>query len=82
MAARRGVRERTLHVPDRIALRALLSRLGGEQDHLARLSLEAVHYRGWGSLYAALSKGGLDEGAPRDLLAHRSSASDGAEPPV
>ena len=31
----------------------------------AHLSLEAVHRRGWGSLYAALSKGGVDEGALR-----------------
>lgn len=33
------------------------------------LSLAPVHRRGWGSLYAALSKGSLDEGALRDLLA-------------
>jgi len=48
----------------------------------AHLSLEAVHRRGWGSLYAALSKGEADEGALRDLLARRSCASGGSEPPV
>ena len=32
------------------------------------LSLAAVHRRGWGSLYAALSKGRIDEGRLRDLL--------------
>jgi hypothetical protein len=34
----------------------------------AHLSLEAVHHRGWGSLYAALAEGRVDEGALRDLL--------------
>lgn len=34
------------------------------------LSLAGVHRRGWGSLYAALSKGGIDEEAVRDLLSH------------
>lgn len=34
------------------------------------LSLASVHRRGWGSLYAALSKGGIDEEAVRDLLSH------------
>jgi hypothetical protein len=32
------------------------------------LSLAAVHRRGWGSLYAALSKGRIDEGRLRGLL--------------
>ena len=32
------------------------------------LSLAPVHRRGWGSLYAALSKGRVDEGALRYLL--------------
>jgi hypothetical protein len=32
------------------------------------LSLAAVHRRGWGSLYAALSKGHTDEGGLLDLL--------------
>lgn len=33
------------------------------------LSLTSVHRRGWGSLYAALSKGSIDEDVTRDLLA-------------
>ena len=33
------------------------------------LSLAAVHRRGWGSLYAALSKGSVDAEASQDLLA-------------
>jgi hypothetical protein len=38
----------------------------------AHLSLAPVHRRGWGSLYAALRKGQVDEEALRDLLAeHR-----------
>ena len=35
----------------------------------AHLSLEPVHRRGWGSLYAALNRGRIDEGAVRGLLA-------------
>jgi DDE family transposase len=34
----------------------------------AHLSLEAVHRRGWGSLYAALDKGRINSTAFRDLL--------------
>jgi hypothetical protein len=34
----------------------------------AHLSLEAVHRRGWGSLYAALTEGRVDDAALRDLL--------------
>ena len=34
----------------------------------AHVSLAPVHRRGWGSLYAALSKGAIDEEALRDLL--------------
>ncbi len=48
----------------------------------AHLSLEAVHRRGWGSLYAALSRGEVDEGALRGLLARRSCASAGSAPYV
>ncbi len=48
----------------------------------AHLSLQVVHRRGWGSLYAALNKGGMDEGPLRDLLARRSCASGGSAPPV
>jgi hypothetical protein len=36
---------------------------------LAHLSLEAVHQRGWGSTYAALTHGRVDVEALRDLLA-------------
>lgn len=32
------------------------------------LSLAAVHRRGWGSIYAALAKGGIDEEALHGLL--------------
>jgi DDE superfamily endonuclease len=35
----------------------------------AHLSLEASHRRGWGSLYAALDRGRIDEEALRKLLA-------------
>ena len=34
------------------------------------LSLEASHRRGWGSLYAALSRGRIDEEAMRKLVVH------------
>ncbi len=45
----------------------------------AHLSLEAVHRRGWGSLYAALARGALDAEGLRDLLAHHPLA---AGPPI
>src|SRR5918995_1374896 len=67
----------------RRALRALRRRPGGEQPPSpAYLSLEAVHRRGWGSLYAALSKGEVDEGALRGLLARRTHVSGGSAPYV
>ena len=37
----------------------------------AHLSLESPHRRGWGSLYAALSRGRIDEDAIRKLLARQ-----------
>jgi hypothetical protein len=43
------------------------------------LSLEAVHRRGWGSLYAALAHGAVDANAVRSLLARRPLA---AEPRI
>jgi hypothetical protein len=50
----------------------------------AHLSLQAAHRRGWGSLYAALARGRIDETALRKLLARHPLA--GAvvvgEPPV
>lgn len=46
------------------------------------LSLEASHRRGWGSLYAALSRGRIDEDAVRELVAHRPLAEEDRTPPV
>jgi hypothetical protein len=46
------------------------------------LSLQASHRRGWGSLYAALSRGRIDEGAVRELVAHRPLAEEDRTPPV
>jgi hypothetical protein len=47
------------------------------------LSLAAVHRRGWGSLYAALSKGRIDEESLRGLLS-RHTLGDGSpdDPPI
>jgi hypothetical protein len=46
---------------------------------LPHLSLEPVHQRGWGSIYAALARGEVDAERLRDLLAHVLPA---ADPPV
>jgi hypothetical protein len=46
----------------------------------AHLSLEASHRRGWGSLYAALDRGRIDDEALRKLLARHPLA--GGDPPV
>ena len=54
---------------------------GGVVSSPAHLSLEASHRRGWGSLYAALSRGSIDEEAIRGLVAHRPLAED-RTPPV
>lgn len=43
------------------------------------LSLAPAHRRGWGSLYAALSKGGIDVEAVRDLLGRHPLAEGGSE---
>ncbi len=43
----------------------------------AHLSLEAPHRRGWGSLYAALAHGRIDEEALRNLLARHPLAGSG-----
>src|SRR5215216_4838475 len=40
------------------------------------LSLATAHRRGWGSLYAALSRGRIEEGSLRELLARHASAGD------
>src|SRR6058998_2765812 len=42
--------------------------VAGLVPSLAHLSLEAVHRRGWGSLYAALARGTLDVPALRELV--------------
>src|SRR3972149_2154516 len=41
----------------------------GLSPSLAYLSLEAVHRRGWGSLYAALAEGEIDVDQARGLVA-------------
>jgi len=47
------------------------------------LSLAAVHRRGWGSLYAALSMGRMDEGALRGLLSrHPLGGGNPGDPPI
>src|SRR5918998_3666151 len=48
----------------------------------AHLSLQPTHRRGWGSLYAALDRGRIDEGALRKLLARHPLASGGADEPL
>lgn len=46
------------------------------------VSLENVHRRGWGSLYAALSKGRIEEEAARNLLACHPVSDDQDRVPV
>ena len=46
------------------------------------LSLQAIYRRGWGSLYAALAKGRIDEKRLRDLLARYRFAEETDLPPV
>jgi hypothetical protein len=48
----------------------------GSVASLPHLSLQAVHRRGWGSLYDALTEGALDE-ATLQMLLRRHAASDG-----
>jgi hypothetical protein len=48
----------------------------------AHLSLQASHRRGWGSLYAALDRGRIDEEALRKLLAHHPLAGASPSTPV
>jgi hypothetical protein len=48
----------------------------------AHLSLQASHRRGWGSLYAALDRGRIDEEALRKLLARHPLAGTEGETPV
>jgi hypothetical protein len=49
---------------------AILSADGGAPSP-AHLSLQASHRRGWGSLYAALDRGRIDDEALRKLLLAR-----------
>jgi DDE superfamily endonuclease len=46
------------------------------------LSLASAHRRGWGSLYAALSRGRIEEGLLRELLARHASTGDASYAPV
>lgn len=46
------------------------------------LSLAPAHRRGWGSLYAALRRGRVNEGSLRDLLARLPSVGKGNQPSV
>ena len=48
----------------------------------AHLSLQPLHRRGWGSLYAALDRGRIDAEALRRLLAHHplAAAASGTRP--
>ena len=46
------------------------------------LSLATAHRRGWGSLYAALSRGRIEEGPLRELLARCASAGYAGRAPV
>jgi DDE superfamily endonuclease len=48
----------------------------------AHLSLQASHRRGWGSLYAALDRGRIDDEALRKLLARHPLAGTQGEAPV
>src|SRR5215211_2766919 len=54
----------------------------GAAPSLAHLSLQPSHRRGWGSLYAALDRGRIDDEALRKLLAHHPIASTEGETPV
>jgi DDE superfamily endonuclease len=46
------------------------------------LSLSPVHRRSWGSLYAALSRGRIEEGPLRELLARHASTGDASRAPI
>src|SRR5215207_2496177 len=54
----------------------------GAAPSAAHLSLQPSHRRGWGSLYAALDRGRIDDEALRKLLAHHPIASTEGETPV
>jgi DDE superfamily endonuclease len=63
---------------------AILAADGGAAPSPAHLSLQAPHRRGWGSLYAALDRGRIDDEDLRKLLARHPLALGGAadETPV
>jgi len=46
------------------------------------LSLATAHRRGWGSLYAALNRGRIEERPLRELLARHASTGDASHAPV
>jgi len=54
----------------------------GSAPSPAHLSLQASHRRGWGSLYAALDRGRIDDGALRKLLARHPLAGTEGQTPV
>src|SRR4051812_33326541 len=60
---------------------AILAADGGAPSP-AHLSLQASHRRGWGSLYAALDRGRIDDEALRKLLARHPLAGAEEEAPV
>src|SRR3954449_2243233 len=60
---------------------AILAADGGALSP-AHLSLQASHRRGWGSLYAALDRGRIDDEAVRKLLARHPLAGAEGEAPV
>jgi hypothetical protein len=46
------------------------------------LSLASAHRRGWGSLYAALCRGQIEEGPSREQLARHAFTGDASHAPV
>ena len=61
---------------------AILAADGAAAPSPAHLSLQASHRRGWGSLYAALNRGQIDDEALRKLLTRHPLASTEGETPV
>jgi hypothetical protein len=60
---------------------ALLSAAGTVPSPV-HLSLASAHRRGWGSLYAALSRGHIEEDPLRELLARHASTGEASHAPV
>ena len=60
---------------------AILTAVGAAPSP-AHLSLQASHRRGWGSLYAALDRGRIDDEALRKLLVHHPLAGTEGQTPV